>query len=349
MVLIGHLQDALRRGRIADLTPLPDPTGLPWHAGVDIFFVISGFVMFLVAADDFGRQGASLEFLRRRIIRVVPLYWTFTLLAVVAALLLTGHVRHDEVSVTHVLASLFFVPWRSPGGELVPPLSVGWTLNFEMLFYAVFTIGLLFRRMIGLTVVVLILLGLMFVRTVAPGQIGVQLDFWGFRITLEFLYGIFVAHLFLAEIRLSNPARLFVMVAAFVALAVGNQAALNAFQDRWFYWGVPAAMIVAATVLGDDLPDRPWSRFLVVCGDGSYALYLSHLFTLRAVGILWAKLNIGITSAYFALAVTASIAVSLVVHRGFEVPMLQLLRRWSAPARTSSTSLSVSPVRPGER
>lgn len=343
MVLIGHLQDALRRGRIPGLAPFDDPTGLPWHSGVDIFFVISGFVMYMMAADQFGRPGAPAAFIRRRLIRVAPLYWAFTLLAVLTVIVLPERVQSTQLSFPHIVASLLFVPWRAPSGGLVPPLSVGWTLNFEILFYSVFAFGLLFRRAVGLAAIVAILFALMIPRLLFPNAVGDQLDAWGFPITVEFLFGILVGRLYLANIRLPGAARVAIILAALLALSLGNQAGLNTFQDRWFFWGVPAAAIVAATVLGRDLPDRSWSRVLVLCGNASYALYLSHLFTLRAVGVLWSSLHLNSVAAYFALAVVSSVLVSIAVYLWFERPLLAWLGRRTGSKVVSAAAVGATP------
>ncbi|WP_420134044.1 acyltransferase family protein [Rhodopseudomonas sp.] len=337
MVLIGHLQDALRRGRIPGLAPFDDPTGLPWHSGVDIFFVISGFVMYMMAADQFGHPGAAAAFIRRRLIRVAPLYWAFTLLAVLTVVVLPDRVQSTQLSLPHITASLLFVPWRAPSGGLVPPLSVGWTLNFEILFYIVFAFGLFFRRAIGLTAIVAILFALMVPRLLFPNAVGDQLDAWGFPITVEFLFGIFIGRMYLANVRMSGITRTAMVVGALLALSVGNQAGLNAFQDRWFFWGVPAAAIVAATVLGRDLPDRRWSRVLVLFGNASYALYLSHLFTLRAVGVVWSSLHLNSVAAYFTLAVASSVLMSIAVYLWFERPLLTWLGRRTGSKATSAT------------
>jgi exopolysaccharide production protein ExoZ len=345
MVLVGHLQDALRRGRIPGLAPFDDPTGLPWHSGVDIFFVISGFMMYVMAVDQFGRSGAPAAFMRRRMIRVAPLYWAFTLLAVLTVVVLPERVRTTELSLVHIVASLLFVPWRAPSGGLVPPLSVGWTLNFEILFYSVFALGLLFRRAIGLTVITVILFALMIPRLLFPDAVGDQLDAWGFPITIEFLYGILIGRLYLANIRMPDLLRLAIVLGALAALSIGNQAGFNAFQGRWFFWGVPAAAIVAATVLGRDLPDRFWSRALVLCGNASYALYLSHLFTLRAVGVAWSSLHLNSVAAYFGLAVLSSVLVSIAVYQWFERPLLVWLGRHTKPNPVGNTSLGTTAER----
>ncbi len=102
-------------------------------SGVDLFFVISGFVM--VYGPLFGAQGGPLTFMRHRLARIVPLYWAATTIW-----LLLGQPFHT----TELLGSYFFIPYPSFGFN--PLYGVGWTLNFEMLFYTVFSVCLLFRK-----------------------------------------------------------------------------------------------------------------------------------------------------------------------------------------------------------
>jgi peptidoglycan/LPS O-acetylase OafA/YrhL len=129
-------------------------TSVAWalgNIGVYVFFVISGFIMVHICWDEFGRRGAAGNFLRRRIIRIVPLYW----LATIAAL------AFHKVSVTHgaeagwpeLVRSLLFVPYQDEDGGWAPILPQGWTLNYEMMFYAIFAAALAFRRQIALPVI----------------------------------------------------------------------------------------------------------------------------------------------------------------------------------------------------
>jgi exopolysaccharide production protein ExoZ len=108
--------------------------------GVDIFFVISGFIMIYTSRDLFGTRLGFAKFAYRRIVRIVPLYWLATITA--AGLLL----RHQFPSNFEIATSLAFVPAVThPGEALRPILWVGWTLNLEMFFYALFTVSLLFH------------------------------------------------------------------------------------------------------------------------------------------------------------------------------------------------------------
>ena len=109
-------------------------------AGVDIFFVISGFIMVYTTMD---REITPWSFMADRIARIVPAYWAATLgvffLALVApSLLQTSHMQWGEL-----FKSLVFVPFRKANGLVQPVLFVGWTLNYEMFFYLMFAAGLL--------------------------------------------------------------------------------------------------------------------------------------------------------------------------------------------------------------
>ena len=102
------------------------------QAGVDVFFVISGFIMWMVTAEPVGPA----QFLWHRVVRIVPLYWIATL--IMAA--------HRSSSVSDTVNSLLFWPYRDANDELWPVLVQGWTLNFEMFFYLLFAAALIIPR-----------------------------------------------------------------------------------------------------------------------------------------------------------------------------------------------------------
>ena len=132
---------------VAKLTPAAVLT--PGSAGVDLFFVISGFVMLYSSERLFGRPWASAQFFKRRLVRIVPLYW----LATTALVLLVAPFAGTKA----VIASLLFWPYPAGGAPL---LNVGWTLNIEMFFYLVFAAALLAKsRVVVTTTVSIFLLG----------------------------------------------------------------------------------------------------------------------------------------------------------------------------------------------
>ena len=115
-------------------------------AGVDLFFVISGFIMVYSSEPLFGRPHAPRVFLLRRLSRIVPLYWAATSF-LLGYLLLVG-VAFVRVNLPWdvILTSYAFIPFPRRDGLMMPVLNVGWTLNYEMFFYLVFAAAILLPR-----------------------------------------------------------------------------------------------------------------------------------------------------------------------------------------------------------
>ena len=135
-VVCAHFQMDL--GRLLNARDaLPDLT--LGHAGVDLFFVISGFVMVYASEPMFGRAGGSWQFMTRRLIRIVPVYWLASTLYLVMALAIP--VFEKSYSTASVVASYLFIPWPRLDGIMQPLVGQGWTLNYEMFFYAIFAMA----------------------------------------------------------------------------------------------------------------------------------------------------------------------------------------------------------------
>jgi exopolysaccharide production protein ExoZ len=129
-------------------------THLGWalgNTGVSVFFVVSGFIMVHICWENFGGWAAATNFLGRRVIRIVPLYWLATVAALAFHRISATHGAHDGW--TELLYSLSFIPYSSVEGSWGPVLPQGWTLSYEMMFYAIFALGLSFPRQIGLPAV----------------------------------------------------------------------------------------------------------------------------------------------------------------------------------------------------
>jgi exopolysaccharide production protein ExoZ len=115
--------------------------------GVPIFFVISGFVMALSARPLVDESGGYRHFIRLRLIRIVPLYWAVNALKI-ATLIVFPVSIFGNPDFLNILLSLVFIPSRNADGAIETFYGVGWTLNFEMFFYAVFALALFLRARI---------------------------------------------------------------------------------------------------------------------------------------------------------------------------------------------------------
>lgn len=297
---------------------------LPWEVGVDIFFVISGFVIVHATRRQFGEPGAVRTFAARRLIRVIPLYWLATALFLAVVLSLPGALNSPRPSLSEVAASFLFIPYINGAGNAQPVLSLGWTLNYEMAFYAVFAaamaVGWTRRRTV-------LLVAAFFAALTGLGALvalPMPLAFWANPMALEFVAGMGIA---LARDTGGRPGIILRTVLAAVAIRMLYDDLTHDGIDRAIALGVPAAMLVMAAVFGPEprLP-RPVSRLLVLLGDASYALYLFHPFALRGTRLMLSGTEVA-PSAYIVISMLAAVALSVVVHLGFERPVLRYLRR----------------------
>lgn len=119
-----------------------DAVGRPLASGVDVFFVVSGFVMVYVTSQ---RAVTPWAFLRDRMIRIYPVYWLVTLLLVLLTLTGFKPVGVHAWDVEDLVSSLALWPSMRADGQPTPIVSVAWTLIYEMLFYFVFAASLVLR------------------------------------------------------------------------------------------------------------------------------------------------------------------------------------------------------------
>lgn len=297
---------------------------VPWRAGVDLFFVISGFIMAVLARDAFGVPGAAAHFLKRRILRIAPPYWFFTTVTVLVVLALGGKVGGTTVDLPQLVTSYGFVPWPRADGKLNPILSQGWTLNYEAFFYAAFAASLLARR--GRAALCIAFPALALANPIIPPEWFV-LKFWSHPIILEFVGGILLANLYLGGIRLSRMASL--ACAASAVLVFLATAGLNLGTPTHFvHAGIPALLLCAGLLLAPE-PARVGAlgQWVRRGGDASYTLYLSHYMIVHAMVMLWKKAGIGLPWLGVAAAVLCALLFSLLFFRIVERPVTDALQR----------------------
>jgi exopolysaccharide production protein ExoZ len=328
-VVIGHFQ--------AVTSPTAEyfvPYAKLGSAGVDLFFIISGFVMVYASEPMFGRADGPLNFFARRVIRIVPLYWLATTVYVVVAAAAPSLVE-VPYSIEFLVSSYLFIPVARPGGAMNPVVGQGWTLNYEMLFYVIFAIGVLGTRRAAVAVSSLALVGLVAVgRLFEPSS--PVLAFWTDSIILEFIYGMVLGLAYREGLRLPKWLSAAVLIAGLALFYVNLEifeiprALANGLViPRSVAYGVPAAVVVAGATLGDfSLKGAGW-RMLSVVGDASYALYLFHAFPVRAMIHLFKLIGVEVDAHRFVcLAVTVGVSavMATIIYYLFERPVTLALR-----------------------
>ena len=236
--------------------------------------------------------------------------------------------------VVELLKSLFFIPFYKSGTALQPLLYVGWTINCEMIFYAIFGVVLAVSKkhttiVASILIAVLVLLGITF------KDAGAIADFYGNMIFFEFPLGMVLCHWWFATecggptFRLRDAA---LCMAGLTAWFVLYQLGYWETGVRVLDYGVPSFFFVGACFTFREAK-MPW--LLVLLGDASYSLYLLHPFPVIASNKVFKLYNGTLLEDWlWSAAVTAAcLAASVVMYKGFELPMQRFLRGHLLPPR----------------
>ena len=310
-------------------------------AGVDIFFVVSGFIMVHSSAAAFGAPGAAGLFLARRIVRLVPLYWLVTTITVVEMVRPSRHTGLPGETWRWIAASYGFLFYpRADGGDF-PVYAQGWTLNFEMLFYACFAAVLPFRRGVALWTLGagLTLLALVGLAVSLPWPV----DRWSNSNIVEFVLGLALAAIHSRGYRLSPILGLMLATAGFATFLLTIGSVDDWLPYRGFVWGPPACAVVAAAALCRPRRGGALRAALERLGDASYALYLVHYAFFVALGDALNRFT-PVTSLppklYGSLCFFGAVGLAFAVHLAIERPITRglnrlfgLSRRWHALTR----------------
>lgn len=306
-------------------------------AGVDIFFVISGFVMIVAARRLVDMPEGWLTFLRHRVVRIVPLYWLLTSLKVAAVLLLPWLAMRTSMDFGFIAGSYLFLPVIDQAGNFRPLIPMGWTLTYEMLFYAIFAAALALRidvlRVIVPGLGVIALLGLL--RDASWPSWTILFS----TIVLEFIFGVMLAKATLKGFRLSPRAALLTLAIGVIGVLALPMISANM---RVVMWGIPAFGVVAGAVSLEPIVARRLPRWLLSLGDASYSIYLSHGFLIPVMVLIIGRtlpINIATQFVAISLCLFGSAALGWLLYGWVEHPMLKAIRR-----RKRSTDLAQSPA-----
>ncbi len=317
-----------------------------WSFGIHLFFVISGFIM-LRTARDFGRAGASPRFIGRRLLRIAPLYWLMTTAVLLGSLVAPGLLNVPVEGWALFFGSYLFIPVTRVNAEIRPILGQGWTLDYEMFFYLLFGAAMVLPRRAGLSAIAAALIGLVLLGKILPVG-SAPLFVWTNGLLLEFLFGIGIGLLDEVGWRISRASGIaLVVLGLLAAVTLGPASGRFEAVDPVLRGGVPAALILAGSVL---MP--PWraSRVVVglaILGDASYSLYLAHPFAIRLLRVGWTATVGSRLPAwlFFGCACLAAVVTGILVFRLIEAPTTARLNRlFPAMRHRIPDSLAGDPV-----
>ncbi|EPE3626084.1 acyltransferase family protein [Serratia marcescens] len=279
--------------------------------GVDIFFIISGFIMMYVCD---GKPQSSVKFIKNRALRILPLHYL-----ILVPLLLVYSVKpgliNSTFSGTYIIESVFLIPVKIGSYQYLNP--VVWTLCYEMMFYIIFSLFLSFndiRKTAFCTVVVilsLVIAGFIY-RGDSPLVLGITNS-----ISVEFCMGMMLYLLYKNEKLKVNP---YVMIGAAIVLYFAFD---KTSLPRFVICGLPSAVLFVGFI---NLKNK-FIRPLNVLGDISYEIYISHILVVTAVYMVLNTIGIHSLAIYIAACVTAIIFVGLALHYGYTNKINGFVRR----------------------
>ncbi|PNU05605.1 acyltransferase family protein [Novosphingobium guangzhouense] len=294
--------------------------------GVDLFFVISGFIMVHTTSR---RAVTPAGFLTSRLVRIAPLYWTLTVAVFALALAwpaLLGTTRADWGA---LVRSLAFIPGERADGTVRPILFVGWSLNLEMAFYVVFAFTLIVRDVVGRVILgAAVLASAVCLGIVLRPYLGFELRFLTQPILLEFAAGMIVGLLY-PLLPASRAAAWGAAVTGGIALIVLVIAARWPLPGGWPVSLLPASIAVLAALVAERGGLAVAWQPVQAIGAASYALYLTHPFVTQAATIAaerFGMLNAATAPLWMVGALGSSVAVGGLAHRQLERPLGRLLQ-----------------------
>jgi peptidoglycan/LPS O-acetylase OafA/YrhL len=320
------------------------------RAGVDVFFVVSGFIMFHTTRNN---DRTVFQFWTDRAIRIAPMYWLVTWLVVGLFLLNLHPIDLEAISAKDLLADMMFLPNYRADGDAYPILDVGWTLNYEIYFYALFGLTFFLRSQVA----ALGVLSAWFVGTSLIGAFGPPLphflDFYFEPLTLEFAAGGALALLYRRDIPMPAAAGKY-LGAAVTVLGFFLVGATSVAWGEYVNWdpalrtlafGIPAVLIVAGALMLERSGVSIRNPMLLMLGAASFSIYLIHQLALQYVlvpleQVFPAPGPIGLVLLALA-GFTAAVLAGVALHVWIEKPLTGYLHKLARRKRETPPELPV--------
>jgi peptidoglycan/LPS O-acetylase OafA/YrhL len=272
--------------------------------------VISGFIITLVA-KKFVREHGFQDFLTKRLLRILPIYWILTLFELIHALM-----RHPErLPLNTTIKSMILLPIFDQGSFIFPLISLGWTLSFELYFYLIVALFLLRKRKNFIVQLIAFMGSLVCIGLFVPEINNPLFRFITNPIVIEFLLGCLIGMLYLSGSRLKPTLSYGLLGIAFLmflsTIIFGNgdtsraESILidNKAPIRLLVWGIPSAALVAGLLFLELNQRLQFNKQLILIGDASYSIYLTHYFALTLFTKFWYVSRLPFPDVFIILAI----------------------------------------------
>ncbi|WP_294912376.1 acyltransferase family protein [Tatumella sp. UBA2305] len=281
-------------------------------SGVDLFFVISGFIMSYISEK---KELGPVEFFKNRVLRIYPIYLV-TLIPFLFVFLLFPEIVNTHSETPSILKSITLLPFLN-GGSLN---MVAWTLSYEFYFYLIFSAALILRKDAILTSTAILLV------IMSVGN-AFNVKFIGATISLEFVFGMLIFSFIYKKISIGKKMAIFLILTGlgWICFSSSVEVGGDGFA-RVFHYGIPSALIFIG-FLSDDLFTKKIS-FLSSLGDASYSVYLTHILTINAVYLAFKEVGMQNKMYYLMIIVgiILSMAVGFFIHKKIELPLTEKVK-----------------------
>jgi peptidoglycan/LPS O-acetylase OafA/YrhL len=299
------------------------------NSGVDIFFVISGFIMATISQKYFKDKDKFYKFIYARFSRIYPLYWFYSILIVPVLYIRPEWVNSSELAQgrsVDPISTIFLFPT-----DTLPLIIVGWSLIHEIYFYIVFGFIILLVDKLKLIKYILmwaamVILGNIFIKHSMP-----LIQLISHPLTIEFILGVLIGLYFLNYSSIRYPRTLlFISFSSFIAVFYLNEVDEIREWNRILLYGIPSFFLVFSSVNAEEYGLK-FNKYLAKIGDSSYSIYLAHILVLSAVVKIFNILpfNGYMFEAIMVLTmITATLVWGLISYRYIEIPLINFTRRF---------------------
>lgn len=289
------------------------------YFGVDLFFIISGFIM---CHTTYKRNIPPLSFIKNRVVRIFPLYWLLSSCALVI-FIIKPEIVNSSGGKTGILSSFLLIP----SGEKFL-INNGWTLSYEILFYLIFSIFLAWKNDVRYLLVSVSIIFMIVIFTPLKNQ-NSYYYFLSNTLFIEFILGMISFYLFTKVKSVSYVLSLFLSLVAiyFIYIKNSQNIELNGL-NRLIYAGLPMlAIFISLLSFERNIPEKLKKKLslLGMVGDASYSIYLTHAFVLSPCAMIISRV-INSTLIFVSILFLASIVFGVVCYKSIELRLISIAK-----------------------
>lgn len=297
-------------------------------AGVDFFFVLSGFIIFFVHRFDIGQKNKLKPFILKRFVRLYPMYWLVTLTLLPIYFLVPSFGKGYEQNADVIIKSLLLYPQQHE-----PILVVGWSLVYEVFFYLIFSLTIFLKPKYSKPIILFWLLGTLLkliLTATSPfksNSVGINFIFNSYN--LEFAFGCLSAHL-VCKYKI-NQAGILLTTGIILFILGGICQDYNFINlNHIIAFGIPCMLIVIGAAWLDINKTVKVPNFLCYLGDASYSIYLIHYACLSVITKVAIAVNLEKFISHFwemSLIVMLTLGLGLICYSYIEKPLIGFFRQ----------------------